>query len=61
MKSSAIDMCDLNQTSVALLTRPRASGPQHTTRPQFNYGRSHRRRRPTASHGARRRTQHWSW
>jgi hypothetical protein len=62
MKSFAIDLCDFNGACTAMMTRPRSSGPQHTTRPHFNYGRSsHRRRRPTASHAARRRTQHWSW
>lgn len=62
MKSFAINMCDLNQSCIALLTRPRASGPQHTTRPLFSYGHGPRRRRwPIRSHGARRRTQHWIW
>jgi len=61
MKALTFEMCDFNGACTAMMTRPRATGPQHTTRPHFNYGRSHRRRRPTASHAARRRTQHWSW
>ena len=61
MRALAIDMCDGSGSCVAVMTRPRASGPQHTTRPEFSYGRSHRRRRATTSSGTRRRTQRWSW
>ena len=61
MRAIAIDMFDLSGGCVAVMSRPRASGPQHTTRPEFSYGRSHRRRRATTSHGVRRRTQRWSW
>lgn len=61
MRGFAIDTCDINSGCVTVISRPRANGPQHTTRPEFSYGRSHRRRRATTQTAIRRRTQHWSW
>ncbi|MCE9554114.1 MAG: hypothetical protein K8T91_12165 [Planctomycetes bacterium] len=61
MRGMASDMCDISGGCAAVMSRPRASGPQHTTRPEFSYGRSHRRRRATIQAAQRRRTQRWSW
>jgi len=61
MRGFVSDMCENGAGCGAVKSRPRASGPQHTTRPQFSYGRSHRRRQATTAGVHRRRTQCWSW